>query len=521
MSQKSPEWNRLDNAAKIFPSNIGKRDTKVFRFSCELYEEVVPEILQQALDITIDYFPIFRSVMKKGLFWYYFEQSKLEPIVLPETKPICSSLYHPDYRTLLFEVTYFGRRINFEVFHALTDGTGAMQFLKMLVSQYLKLKYPEKELPSLDYDACTSQKSEDSFQKYYDPKAVGGKAKRVSAYQIKGSKEPKERLNVIEGVLPVKPLLDLAHQYHTTLTVLLAAVLIRSIGGQMATGDKRKPVILDIPVNLRNYFDSETARNFFGVINVSYHFGERSGELEDIIEQVAHTMQEELTREKLSGIINDYIKIERNAMIRIVPLPLKDLVLRQAGKINQREATSALSNIGRTNIPPELRSYIRLFDVICSTDRTQLCLCSCGDLLTACFSSVFESTEVQKSFFRTFTELGIAVEVASNDSFGLEDTPSISRVNPLRFGAPNKATVAERAEGQSRKEEKKQQKQVEKAEKREQRENAAAEKQKQKSERKETKQSEKSNRKQEKLQKKQEKRALKKAKKDEKKKTRT
>ena len=496
MSKKSPEWNRLDNAAKIFPSNTGKRDTKVFRFSCELYEEVVPEFLQQALDITVAYFPIFRSVMKKGLFWYYFEQSRLEPVVLPETRPVCSPLYNPDYRTLLFEVTYFGRRINFEVFHALT--------------QYLKLKYPDKDLPSLDYDASTSQKSEDSFQKYYDPKTTADKAKRVSAYQIKGSKEPEGRLNVIEGVLPVKALLALAHQYHTTLTVFVAAVLIRSIGRQMATGDKRKPVVLDIPVNLRNYFDSETARNFFGVINVSYHFGERSGELDDIIEQVAKTMHEELTREKLSGIINDFIKIERNAAVRIVPLPLKDIVLRQAGRINQREATSSLSNIGRTDIPPELKPYIRLFDVICSTDRTQLCLCSCGDLLTACFSSVFESTEVQKNFFRTFTELGISAEISSNDSFGAVDAPAINRVNPLQFGNPNRDVAADRAEHRLKKETKRQQKQTEKAGKNLQKKIAAEEKRKRKAESKTIKHLEKTNRKQALQHEKQEKKALKK-----------
>ena len=68
------------------------------------------------------------------------------------------------------------------------------------------------------------------------PKTTADKAKRVSAYQIKGSKEPEGRLNVIEGVLPVKALVALAHQYHTTLTVFVAAVLIRSIGRQMATG---------------------------------------------------------------------------------------------------------------------------------------------------------------------------------------------------------------------------------------------------------------------------------------------
>ena len=32
------EWNKLDNAAKIFPAAQSKKDTQVFRFSCELYK---------------------------------------------------------------------------------------------------------------------------------------------------------------------------------------------------------------------------------------------------------------------------------------------------------------------------------------------------------------------------------------------------------------------------------------------------------------------------------------------------
>lgn len=430
MSKKSIEWNRLDNAAKIFPSNTSKRDTKVFRFACELYEEVNPALLQQALADTIEYFPMFRSVMKSGLFWYYFEQSSLEPVVTEEHRPVCSPLYDPDYRGLLFEVTYYRRRINFDVFHALTDGTGAMQFLKMLVSQYLRLKYPEQELPLLDYDASASQKGEDSFQKYYDPaRDKQEKQKRVRAYQLKGSRLPEGRLKVIEGVMPVKELLTAAHTYHTTLTVLIAAVLLRAIGRQMPLRERKKPVVLAVPVNLRNYFDSETARNFFGVIQVGYDFGSRSGELSDIVAAVDACFKRELTKERLSRIINSYIKIEKNAAVRIVPLPLKNIVLKQAGRLNLQESTTSLSNIGRTNLPEAFRPYVRLFDVICSTDRMQICLCSCRDLLTASFSSVFDSTEVQKDFFRAFSELGIPVEIASNDCVG--DKPEITQVNPL------------------------------------------------------------------------------------------
>lgn len=432
MSKKPIAWDRLDNAAKIFPSNTTKRDTKVFRFSCELTEDIIPDILQAALEETMEYFPIFRSVMRKGLFWNYLEESRLKPVVTEEHKPICSPLYDPNVRNLLFEVTYFHKRINFDVFHALTDGTGAMQFLKMLVSRYLRLRYPELDLPTLDHDASPTQKSEDSFQKYYDPGSQkhAQKPKRIKAYQLRGGKLSEGRLGVIEGRIPVKPLLEAAHQHHTTLTVLVAAVMIDAIHKQMSVHDNKKPIILAIPVNLRNYFASETARNFFGVVNVGYRFDEGSGELSDIIRSVSRELQEALTKENLGRIISGYIKIEKSAIIRIVPLPLKNLVLKQAGRINLTESTTTVSNIGRTAIPEPLKPYIRMFSVVCSTDRMQACLCSCDDLLTVSFSSAFESTEVQKHFFRTLTEMGIPVEVVSNHCE--EEAPKVAKINPFK-----------------------------------------------------------------------------------------
>ena len=40
----------------------------------------------------------------------------------------------------LFRVSYYGTRINLEVFHAVTDGMGAVNFLKELTAGYLELK---------------------------------------------------------------------------------------------------------------------------------------------------------------------------------------------------------------------------------------------------------------------------------------------------------------------------------------------------------------------------------------------
>ena len=44
---RTGRWRRLDNAATIFPATSGKRDPRVFRFSCELKEIVKENVLQE------------------------------------------------------------------------------------------------------------------------------------------------------------------------------------------------------------------------------------------------------------------------------------------------------------------------------------------------------------------------------------------------------------------------------------------------------------------------------------------
>ena len=86
-------WNRLDNAAKIFPPATDKYDSKVFRFACEWFEDIDREILQIALDKTINVFPNFCVVMKRGMFWYYLEESLIKPIVKEEYNRPCGPIY--------------------------------------------------------------------------------------------------------------------------------------------------------------------------------------------------------------------------------------------------------------------------------------------------------------------------------------------------------------------------------------------------------------------------------------------
>ena len=74
------KWRKLDNAALAFPLVTGKDDTRVFRFYCELREAVDEEILQKALEETIEKYPLFQAVLRKGLFWFYLEHRDIRPV---------------------------------------------------------------------------------------------------------------------------------------------------------------------------------------------------------------------------------------------------------------------------------------------------------------------------------------------------------------------------------------------------------------------------------------------------------
>jgi hypothetical protein len=264
-------WNRLDNAAKIFPPTTSNRNTKIFRFVCELTGPVDGGVLQRALERTLGDFSLYRSVLKKGLFWYYFEESNIPPRAAEEAIPVCSPLYNADKPGLLFRVLYFGNRINFEVFHALADGGGAIHFMRALVFHYLAEKHAISGRLT-DYDASQEQKSQDAFYTYSDKTGLVSKASHRRAYRVRGERLSDNRLGITESFLSAKAALTKAHEYDATLSEFLITLLMCAIHDGMAVRENAKPVVIAVPVDLRRFFPTQTACNFFGVVKVAHNF---------------------------------------------------------------------------------------------------------------------------------------------------------------------------------------------------------------------------------------------------------
>lgn len=415
--KKPRRWTKLDTAAKLFPPTRTKRDTKVFRFACELFETVDYHVLELAIERTLPLFPSYRSVMKKGLFWYYLEDSSMEPCVKEEHRPPLSQVYNGNCENLLFEVTYYKCRINLEVFHVLSDGAGAIQFFRVLVGNYLIEKY-ERDNPELiqaiESDASIDQGGSDSFAKYYEKTSLLSKREKTSAYQLRGEYIPQQGLSVIEGFVSTTKLHQKAEECGASITQLLTATFIMAIGEQMGIQDMKKPVVITVPVNLRKFFPSESVRNFFQVINVTHDFGGGLTGFDEVLKQVISSFKEQLTLEKIRDRMNRYTTLEHVMVARLVPLALKNPVIRFGNWIAKREITASFSNVGKIAMPEPLEKYIYMIDVFDSTDRLQAVMSSFGDKFVTSFTSVYAATDIQMNYFRRLSNMGLKVTVTSN-----------------------------------------------------------------------------------------------------------
>lgn len=412
-----PKWSRLDNTAKIFPSNSTSRDSKVFRFSCELHEAADPAVLQHALDKTLEEFPFFRSVMKKGLFWYYLEESALAAVVSPETLTPCAPLYNRNSKTLLFRVIYHGRRISLEVYHVLADGTGALQFFCTMISYYLfekhKADFPGS-FPEFVSESSRWQKAEDGFQKYYErPRRLRPSWER-DAYRLRGERFPENRLGIVEGCMRLDAALGCARSRNVTLTELMTAVLILAVQEEMSLRDRRKPVVINVPVNLRGYFPSESARNFFEVINIRYDFRKQENSMEAVLSHVKEQFHDNLKQEQMQERMNQMCALEHNLLMRIIPLFLKDPVLRAANIFAARKVTASFSNVGKVTLPKGMERYVRLFSVFAAPNMVQASACSFQERYVVSFAGPFCRHDVERAFFRRLVSMGIDVTITTN-----------------------------------------------------------------------------------------------------------
>lgn len=416
-------WSRLDNAALIFPASKRRGWHNIFRLSADLNEPIDRDIMQEALDVTVKRFPLIGSRLRAGVFWYYLEETSAPEIEKDGCQPIMKHRFG-EVRKCAIRVLYYKNRIAVEFFHAVTDGNGGLIFLKTLIAEYISKRYGET-LPCtfgiadrLSYPA--PEELEDSFSEYVG--RVGAKRPTDKAFRLTGIKEKDGFLNLTCGIIPEKAFAEHCRGLGVTVTAYLASVMILTIIGlqkrKVKNLDKRRPVRVQIPVNLRRLFPSQTVRNFAMVVNVGVDPRMGDYTFDEILGIVSRQMQLMITPKNMQAIFTENVNSERFFIIKLVPLFIKNIVMKLVfDRVGEAQGCITLSNLGRIELPEEAKKYVKAFDFILGPQARapyNCAVCSYNGELRINFIRRSEEPELEREFFRNLVRLGHHVTVQSN-----------------------------------------------------------------------------------------------------------
>ncbi len=422
--ERKLRWMPLDNAAKIYPAAQRQSWSNVYRMSATLKEPVDTEVLRSALDVTVRRFPSIAAKLRRGVFWYYLQELEEAPELKEELAYPLARMSRKETRKCALRVIVHNKRIAVEYFHSLTDGTGALIFLKSLLAEYLQQKHhihiPNENGILGRLEEPDEAELEDSYQKYAAP--VSASRKATNAWKVSGTPEEGEFLHVTCFQLPVDAVLQKAKEQGITLTAFLCAVMMEALQNlqkeKVKNPKKRKPIKVLLPVNLRALFPSRTLRNFalYTTPEIDPKLGEYT--FDEICQTVKHRMGAEINPKFMSTMIATNIGSENMLALKVVPLFIKNIVMKIVFDIvGEKKSCLALSNLGNVKLPEIMESYIDRFDVVLGVQAQAPNNCgvvSYGNTLYVNFIRNIKEPDLEYHFYQVLKEFDLPVLVESN-----------------------------------------------------------------------------------------------------------
>ncbi len=423
MAKPDSRWYRLDSAGILYSALQREEYSAIYRFSAQMAQPVEPPALQRAILRIMPRFPSFAVRIRRGLFWYYLEPNPAPgPFLKEDVSDPCQPVRFREDDGWLVRFYYYRSRISIEVFHALSDGAGAMVFFRALLAEYLRqtgVDVPEGEGIPSPGEPPRPEELEDAYTRYAGKHAFSLR-RLPRAYANLGTPEPFYTFHVTMGFVPLDRVRERARHYGASITEYLSAVLIQVLLDKQKREHPRRerPVALAIPINLRGWFPSETVRNFITTVRPYIDPALGDYTFPEIVSQVRHFMKLHINRQELQAAFTGNVRFTRNVLLRAVPVALKNPVMALNYRmLGVRPYTCTYTNPGAFAVPPAMAEHIRGMEVIlgqATVPRAHCASISYGNTLEITFAGTQKETDTERDFFRFLVAEGIPVRVESN-----------------------------------------------------------------------------------------------------------
>lgn len=409
-NNKKPNKYALDSSATFYPYLTTKKAQSMFCVGAVLDDDIDKELLGRALNDAVLRFPLYKTQLKKGYGAYYLLENSKPLNVFDWDGRVLSPIDTKRTNGYQFRLSYDGRRVMLEVFHALTDANGAIKFLAAILRRYRELQ--GVEFPSdCAVDAWDSpvpdSELEDGFKKNYKhipfsalnlKGMAGGVPHRVKGTLLK------DGYKLEEGLCAASQIVAKAKEMGVSVTAYIAGIVGYGI---LSCANIKKPVAIMVPVNLRKIFGSDTASNFVTFVRLILKKQECKS-LEDCVKTCAKQLQNKASKPRMQAFMCTTVRAQRNIIFRCVPLFLKWIFIRLGRVFMKSRQTIIVSNVGCVAMPKELGLEALTLILNVSKNNVQnLGITTYGDDCRMIFTSAIAEPIVPNAVFGAFENEGI------------------------------------------------------------------------------------------------------------------
>jgi len=360
----------LDVLGEFYALALDKKYSGAFNITTHLKEVVDPKFLQQAVDDLVTRLPYLSGCLTASNKW---ELSLKSPQVVPDVGADVFSDYYSQGDRQHFRVLYGTHLIKVEVTHVMMDGRSLAAMTKALLIRYFELLGIEmNEIKGIH---CATdphpEELEDSFKKFGDAVKPKSKDKVVKVKPYRNENMQVSQVQVVSQSFDLEQVKGEAKKVGVTINEYLLIQIFLAMAEERKARGKTGPIVVDVPRDNRRFFPTSSIRNFIGDVKITMP------EVDDLT-VMAQDIQDQFAKISAETVKEDLDEmVFASASLEQLPKFLKKLMLKIVMANKVKESTLMFTNLGKIELPVELKERISHMAFINGITRNQSSIFSC------------------------------------------------------------------------------------------------------------------------------------------------
>ena len=275
-----------------------------------------------------------------------------------------------------------------------------------LVAEYLRLRHGVEIPIAGTLRSLEETPQEHELEDSYELHEAGNPLHLPSrySYQLPRSADADWNVQTCARTYSTADILAAARNLGVSATGLFSGLMAAAVMELQQRGaNRRLPVRIMIPVDLRRMFESRTLRNFILYALPTMEPGDEKKPLKELLASFHNQLREQVQKHRMAAIMAYNVRTQRSVWFRAIPRAVKCFAMRTAYRFfGESNSSITLTNLGGVSLPREMEPYVAGLEVILTPRAGSPYNCaiiSLGDRMTINLSRFGNDRRLEELFF--------------------------------------------------------------------------------------------------------------------------